>query len=156
MKKMVLLLLPILFFAIAYSLRTYKSSDKIIVKRQQKDTHVRIDPNCTSCFEKYIEKVINEGSNIFHYPSGPMPGGTVSAEDAKKIAAFLATLQGFKPSHPEWVQEGKYLFYGNCIGCHSNGGKGQKGYFPDLTRKPLLGIEMLSQKGYGTIEKRQR
>lgn len=74
-----------------------------------------------------------------------MPAGTVSPQEAKKIAAFLATLQGFTPSHPEWVEEGKYLFYGNCTGCHSNEGKGKKGYFPDLTRKPLRGMELLNK-----------
>ena len=145
MQRALLLLIPLILFLIALLFKEKKSN---VATQQERHTehHIqKIDPHCAPCFEKYIEDVINKGSNIFHYPTSPMPAGTVTPEEAKKIAAFMATLQGFKPSHPEWVTEGRYLFYGNCIGCHSNEGKGKEGYFPDLTRKPLKGIEMLSK-----------
>ncbi len=141
-----MLLLPLLLFLVAF---WSKSKKKIhIAKKEEHTIHhsAKIDANYAACFEKYIEDVINNGSNIFGYPTSPMPAKTVSPKDAKKIVAFLATLQGFKPTHPEWVKEGRYLFYGNCVGCHSNGGRGKKGYFPDLTRKPLQGIEILQRK----------
>lgn len=149
MKKLLLLLLPLLLFMVGYLLKK-ETHQKSILYEKTIEKHTRhiqkIDPKCEPCFERYVENVINNGSNIFGYPTSPMPGGTVTPDEAKKIAVFLATLQGFKPSHPEWIQEGKYLFYGNCTGCHSNGGKGKQGYFPDLTKKPLQGIEMLNKK----------
>ncbi|WP_084276367.1 c-type cytochrome [Nitratiruptor tergarcus] len=146
MKKSILLLLPLILFLIAFMSKKHETKKSIVNKKHELSHTKQIDVNCSRCFEQYIEDVINNGSNIFNYPTSPMPAHTVSPEDAKKIAAFLTTLQGFKPSHPEWVIEGKYLFYGNCVGCHSNSGKGKKGYFPDLTRKPLAGIELLRRK----------
>ena len=143
--KIALLILPILLFI--FSLMFKESHNAVTQKTPQ--THQKhtftIDIHCNQCVEKYVEYVINEGSNIFNYPTSPMPAKTVSKEDAKKIAAFVASLQGLKPSHPEWVKEGKYLFYGNCTGCHSNGGRGKEGYFPDLT-KPLKGMHILQKR----------
>ena len=145
MPRLLLLLIPLLLFIIA--LFSQKKSKSVITKQEQHNYHhlQKIDPHCARCFEKYIQDVINKGSNIFHYPTSPMPAGTVSPQEARKIAAFMAQMHGFTPSHPEWVEEGKYLFYGNCTGCHSNEGKGKKGYFPDLTRKPLKGLELLNK-----------
>ena len=148
MPRLLLLLIPLLLFIIAlFSQKKSTQNSVPITQEEQHHFHhpKKIDPNCTRCVEKYIEEVINKGSNIFHYPTSPMPGGTVSKEEAKKIAAFMVKMQGYKPSHPEWVQEGKYLFYGNCTGCHSNGGRGKKGYFPDLSQKPLQGITILNK-----------
>ena len=147
MKRLSLLLIPLILFAIAYMFKQDKSETKISRDHSRPHDHeLQLRPNCVECFEKYIEEVINEGLDIFHYPSGPMPGGTVGPEEAKKIAAFMATLQGYRPSHPEWVEEGKALFYGNCTGCHGPEGKGQRGYFPDLTRRPLEGYERLMKR----------
>ena len=145
MQRLLLLLIPLLLFLATYLFKEKKTEVAILQKDHSTHNIQKIDPHCAPCFEKYVEDVINKGSNIFHYPTSPMPAGTVTPKEAKKIAAFMATLQGFKPSHPEWVKEGKYLFYGNCTGCHSNEGKGKEGYFPDLTRKPLKGVEILGK-----------
>ncbi len=143
MKRIWLLLLPVTLFVIAYLAKPKSSTPSQPVASHQ--TH-SLSLKCANCVEEYIFEVIEKGSDIFHYPSGPMPAHTVSTQEAKKIAAYLTTLQGLEPSHPEWVQEGKVLFYGNCVGCHSNGGKGKPGYFPDLTRRPLLGLQKLRSK----------
>ncbi len=143
MKKLFLLFLPLLLFLIAFLAKKRDHKTPPVI---QPHHHISWETNCSTCFEDYIVHVIDDGSNIFHYPTSPMPAKTVSHEDAKKIAAYLATLQGLKPSHPEWIIEGKLLFYGNCVGCHSQGGKGKSGYFPDLTRRPLKGFELLRHK----------
>ncbi|NPA63498.1 MAG: c-type cytochrome [Epsilonproteobacteria bacterium] len=144
MRPIWILLVPLILFALAYFIKHKETA--ITSTQSPSHTHqsaLDLRPDCPECFERYVEWVINEGLDLFKYPSGPMPGGTVSPQEAKKIAAFLATLQGYSPSHPEWVQEGKALFYGNCTGCHGPEGKGQRGYFPDLTKKPLEGYERL-------------
>ncbi len=138
MKKIWLLLLPIVLFFVAYFLKhrsTHTHTSSISPK-----IHPIHPEKRAKDFESYVYDVIVYGSSRLGFPT-QMQGGYVSEEDAKKIAAFLATLQGLKPSHPEWVQEGKTLFYGNCTGCHGYDGKGQKGHFPDLTRRPLLGLQ---------------
>ncbi len=143
--KIALLILPIILFIVSFMFK--KSHEEATQKPPQThQKHIqKLDLYCNQCVEKYVEYVINEGLDIFGYPTSPMPAKTVNKEDAKKIAAFVASLQGLKPSHPEWVKEGKYLFYGNCTGCHSNGGKGKEGYFPDLT-KPLKGMQILQKR----------
>lgn len=142
MKRLLLLLLPIALFLVGYFANRHEASHEKTKTHQKPSQHTwHCAADDVRCFEKYVVHVIDEGSDIFHYPSGPMPPHTVSHTEAKKIAAFMATLQGFRPTHPEWVQEGRYLFYGNCTGCHGPNGKGQKGYFPDLTRHPLAGLQ---------------
>ena len=144
MKRFWLLLIPLLLFGVAYLFKHKEPAASASKAASHTHAHtLSIRPDCSECFERYVTQVIDEGLDLFKYTSGPMPGGTVSPEEAKKIAAFLTTLQGYRPSHPEWVQEGKALFYGNCTGCHGPEGKGQKGYFPDLTRRPLEGYERL-------------
>ena len=147
MKKILILLIPFIFLSIAIFFKQGKKQKLEIEPKKEKIeiATAKIDYNSPQFFENYVIDVMINGSDIFKYPSGPMEGGYVSKEEAKKIASYMATLQGLKPSHPEWVQEGAALFNGNCTGCHGVGGKGQKGYFPDLTRKPLLGIEMLKK-----------
>lgn len=146
MKKMVLLLLPFMLMIIAIFIKQSQKIEKkegksVKIEKIEKSRNGKIDYNSVEYFENYVIDVIENGSNILNLPSGPMDGGFVSKDDAKKIATYMAALQGFKPTHPEWVKDGAALFHGNCTGCHGVGGKGQKGYFPDLTRKPLLGIE---------------
>ena len=142
MKRLLLLLLPIVLFVVAYLLRNQETKQASLRTHQTPKQHSwRCAPDDVRCFEKYVVHVIDEGLDIFHYPSDPMPAHTVSHTEAQKIAAFMATLQGLRPTHPEWVKEGRYLFYGNCTGCHGPDGKGQKGYFPDLTRRPLEGLQ---------------
>ena len=92
--------------------------------------------------ERYVERIINEGSSQnlgFRY--GDMPARMADEKSAPKIAAYVVTLAGLKPTHPEWVKEGHTFYVSNCGGCHGEDGKGVHGTFPDLTRVPLLGIE---------------
>ncbi len=91
--------------------------------------------------ERYIEEVINKGSSQnLGFAYGDMPAGMADAEAAPKIAAYVVSLAGLEPSHPEWVKEGRLFYISNCGGCHGEDGKGVHGTFPDLTRVPLLGI----------------
>jgi len=146
MKKVLLLIIPFILMIVAIFIKQKNQKEvtlnkNVDIQKSVKKEIKKYDINSVEYFENYVIDVMLNGSNILNLPSGAMDGGYVSKEEAKKIAAYMATLQGFKPTHPEWVQEGAALFYGNCTGCHGVGGKGQKGYFPDLTRKPLLGIE---------------
>ncbi|WP_187647110.1 c-type cytochrome [Nitrosophilus labii] len=159
--RYLLLILPFLLFLIYTVTKGEKSvfkeniikNERSITKSEKEYLEELKIIDTPQYFEQYTIDVINNGSNILNYPSGAMDGGYVSKEDAKKIAAYMATLQGFKPSHPEWVKEGAMLFYGNCVGCHGVEGKGQKGAFPDLTRRPLLGIELRKKKIYEKLKK---
>ncbi len=96
----------------------------------------------TRYLEKYIEHVINSGSaQKLGFAYGEMQGGFADSAAAPKIAAYVASLAGRKPTHPEWIKEGRTFYVSNCGGCHGEDGKGINGTFPDLTRDPLLGIE---------------
>ena len=100
------------------------------------------DIRSVAYLERYIERVINDGSaQGLGYKYGDMPAGMADAEAAPKIAAYVVSLAGLKPSHPEWVKEGRLFYISNCGGCHGEEGKGVHGTFPDLTRVPLLGIK---------------
>ncbi len=96
----------------------------------------------TAYLEHYIENVINHGSSQhLGYAYGDMQAGFADADIAPKIAAYVVTLSGRKPTHPEWVGEGRTFYVSNCGGCHGEDGRGIHGTFPDLTRDPLMGIE---------------
>ncbi len=89
---------------------------------------------------RYIEDVINHGSDTLGFKGGVMEGGYVAKEDAPKIACYVLELSGRKCPHP--YPEDAAMFYTSvCGGCHGNDGKGLGGNYPDLTRKRLLGIE---------------
>jgi hypothetical protein len=98
------------------------------------------------CCEYYVEKVINEGLDVLHLPAGLMASGYATPKDAKKIAAYVMTLSGKVPTHPEYVQDGNLYFNGNCGGCHGNDGKGLNGTYPDLTLSLLKGAGVLKYK----------
>jgi cytochrome c553 len=92
--------------------------------------------------EAYIVDVINHGSKQnLGFKYGDMPEKMADGKAAPKIAAYVVTLAGLQPTHPEWVKEGHTFYVSNCGGCHGEDGKGVHGTFPDLTRHPLLGIE---------------
>ena len=92
--------------------------------------------------EEYIVGVINRGSQQnLGFKYGDMPEKMADEKAAPKIAAYVVTLAGLRPTHPEWVKEGHTFYVSNCGGCHGEDGKGVHGTFPDLTRHPLLGIE---------------
>ncbi len=120
-----------------------KAPTKAQLRRELAALDEMLSGPCTpACCEKYIEEVVNEGSDALNMPSSPMDAGFAGPEDAKKIAAFTVTLSGKKSPHPEWVQEGSLLFGGNCAGCHGSDGKGQGGAFPDLTLPELKGMTL--------------
>jgi len=92
--------------------------------------------------ERYVIDVIDHGSaQGLGFAYGDMPAHMADEKAAPKIAAYVVTLSGRQPTHPEWVKEGSLLYSSNCGGCHGDDGRGVHGTFPDLTRRPLLGIE---------------
>ncbi len=96
----------------------------------------------TLFLEEYIVDVIDHGSSQnLGFKYGDMPARMADEKAAPKIAAYVVTLMGRTPTHPEWVREGHTFYVSNCGGCHGEDGKGIHGTFPDLTRDPLLGIE---------------
>ena len=99
-----------------------------------------------ACCEFYVEKVVNEGSDVLNLPAGLMAEGYATPKDAKKIAAYVMTLSGKTPTHPEYVKDGNLYFNGNCGGCHGNDGKGLNGAYPDLTLPLLEGAKLLKNK----------
>ncbi len=98
------------------------------------------------CCELYIENVIAEGSAVLGLPAGVMDGGYATPKDAKKIAAYVMTLSGKSPSHPNYVEDGNLYYNGNCGGCHGDDGKGLGGTYPDLTLPLLKGAGLLKGK----------
>lgn len=158
--KKILLLLPFLFFLIALLTKNNSEVKKETTIEKVKKVETKNDYanelkiiDTQEYFEKYVLDVINNGSNRLNFPSGAMEGGYVSKSDAKKIVAYMASMQGFTPSNKQWVKEGAMLFYGNCTGCHGILGKKVDKNFPDLTRKPLLGIELRKKEIYEKLKK---
>ncbi|WP_457592435.1 c-type cytochrome [Hydrogenimonas sp.] len=101
----------------------------------------------TPYLEHYIENVINRGSSQhLGFAYGDMQEGFADRDAAPKIAAYVVTLSGREPTHPEWVKEGRTFFVSNCGGCHGEDGRGIHGTFPDLTKDPLLGIQKRIQR----------
>ena len=98
------------------------------------------------CCEFYVEKVIKEGSAVLDLPAGVMDGGYTTANDAQKIAAYVMTLSGKSPTHPEYIKDGNLYYNGNCGGCHGDDGKGLNGAYPDLTLPLLEGAKLLKNK----------
>lgn len=95
-----------------------------------------------ACCERYIKKVINEGSDVLNLPAGRMAAGYASEADAEKIAAYIITFSGRAPTHPEYVKEGNLYYDGNCGGCHGEDGKGLGGTYPDLTTTRFAGMAL--------------
>ncbi len=89
---------------------------------------------------QYITDIINYGSRSLHFKKNEMmEKGFVSKQDAPKVACYVSTLGGEKC---DYSKEASLLYTSNCAGCHGNDGKGVHGSYPDLTRRPLRGIEM--------------
>ena len=88
----------------------------------------------------YIIGIINHGSRQFNFPGGEMEGGFVSSQDVSKVACYVLTLSGQKCKEP-YPKDAAMFYTSVCGGCHGDDGKGLGGSYPDLTRKPLLGIE---------------
>jgi len=96
----------------------------------------------TQYIEKYIEKIINEGSNQnLGFPTKTMDAGIAHAIDAQNIARHIISLRGQKSSDDDCAKKATIFYTSNCGGCHGNDGKGLNGTFPDLTRPTMMGIE---------------
>jgi mono/diheme cytochrome c family protein len=150
MRQNILLLLIMLFVAIAFFVNQsrLKSTNQNVTSSNKEDSLHKDskgseqDLRSVKYLEFYIEDIINNGSSQkLGFAYGDMEGGFADKDAAKKIAAYVVTLSGKKPTHPEWVKDGHTFFISNCGGCHGEDGKGIHGTFPDLTRKTLLGIE---------------
>ena len=89
---------------------------------------------------EYIIDVINNGSNRLGFKGGEMEGGFIPKEKAKDVACYLLSLRG-KPCKEGFSQDAPLYFSSNCAGCHGMDAKGIKGSYPNLLRKPLLGLE---------------
>lgn len=91
--------------------------------------------------ERYITHVIVYGSDRLRFkPHEVMDPGFASKEDAPKIACYVLVLSGNKT--PESCPKDAPMYYSsNCAGCHGDDGKGLNGTYPDLTRRPLLGLQ---------------
>jgi len=88
----------------------------------------------------YIIDVINHGSNKLNFPDSPMEGGFVPKEKAKDVACYLLELRG-KPCKDGYKKDTPLYFSSNCAGCLGADAKGIKGSYPNLLRKPFLGLE---------------
>ena len=88
--------------------------------------------------KQYITYIINHGSQNLHFKKDEvMEKGFVSPKDAPEVACYVMTLAGDKC---DYSYGAPMLYTSNCAGCHGNNGKGLHGTYPDLTRRPLLGL----------------
>lgn len=150
MKQNLILIFIILFAVVAFFINrsrlntTHRDLHYIDHKEEQLHQNSKEkteDIHSVKYLESYIEDVINNGSSQkLGFAYGDMQAGFADKDAAKKIAAYVVTLSGKQPTHPEWVKEGHTFYISNCGGCHGEDGKGIHGTFPDLTRKTLLGI----------------
>jgi cytochrome c553 len=93
----------------------------------------------------YIARVIVHGSDTLHFNRDEvMEPGFTSVEDAPRIACYVMTLRGETCDDPQ-IEQAQGYYTSICGGCHGNDGKGTGGAYPDLTRRPLLGIEKRGQ-----------
>jgi len=91
--------------------------------------------------EKYIEKIINEGSNQnLGFATKTMDAGIAHKMDSKNISRYVMILRNQKSSDDISARKAEIFYTSNCGGCHGNDGKGLNGTFPNLTQHPLLGI----------------
>jgi len=132
--------------------RTSLQAHEITQELQQLENEMG-NPCSVVCCELYVETVINEGSNILHLPAGSMDEGYATPEDAKIIAAYVMTLSGREPTHPEYIQEGNLYYNGNCGGCHGDDGKGLNGAYPNLTLTELKGVKIHKKMRIKTLQK---
>jgi len=114
--------------------RTESRKDILQIKPQSPQTL------SSANIDTYIVDVINRGSSSLHFKKEErMAAGFVSPDDAPGVACYVRTLAGESCRYPK---EASLLYSSNCAGCHGNDGKGLHGTYPDLTRRPLLGVEM--------------
>ena len=93
----------------------------------------------------YIIDVINNGSNHLGFKGGEMEGGFVPKSKAKDVACYLMKLRK-TPCKDGFSKDAPLYFSSNCAGCHGNNAKGIKDSYPNLLRKPFLGINLNSME----------
>jgi len=108
-----------------------------------KTPHVTEELQCIGTPEytrTYIVNIINHGSSALHFKKDEvMEGGFASQKDAPMIACYVMSLAGENCTVP-YPKEAAMYYSSNCAGCHGDDAKGLDGTYPDLTRRPLLGI----------------
>jgi hypothetical protein len=145
-------ILLVLLYGIYNALHTSRSNTKPVSvnKNYQQHTtthtilHIKDELHqleSTAYVKRYIIQVINHGSSQLHFkPHEIMEGGFASREDAPKVACYVLSLSNeVDPS--SCPKEAAMYYSSNCAGCHGEDGKGIHGTYPDLTRRPLLGIQ---------------
>lgn len=140
-----------------------KTIESLHVEPKQKALHVEdieaeLDKIDTVLYiEKYIEKIINEGSNQnLGFPTKTMDPGMAHAMDAKNIARYIMILRGEKSSDDNCAKKAEIFYTSNCGGCHGNDAKGLNGTFPDLTLKPMLGIMKKQESLINILKSRKK
>ncbi|MEA2110567.1 MAG: hypothetical protein U9P71_00820 [Campylobacterota bacterium] len=108
------------------------------------------------CCQKYIEHVIENGSDVLKMPAGVMDAGYAQGEDVKKIASYVLSLGNKIPIYPEYLQEGNMFYNGNCGGCHGDDGKGMNGAYPDLTLPVFKGAKIRKERYISKIMKLEK
>jgi len=116
--------------SIKKSKRVEKSDLKALKKRDIKNLNEL----------EYIIYVINNGSNRLNFKGGEMEGGYIPKSKAKDVACYIMSLRG-EPCKEGFNKDAPLYFSSNCAGCHGNNAKGIKGSYPNLLRKPFLGLE---------------
>jgi len=106
----------------------------------------------TAYVKQYIIHVINHGSEQFDFKGGIMEGGFASLADAPKIACYVMEFSG-KQCETVYEKNAAMFYSSNCAGCHGEEGKGQRGIYPDLTRKNFLGIEKREEFLHSMLKK---
>ncbi len=132
----VVIVVFLLYAAINYYLKTTPSPSKI--KPSTLSSHKIAKKELNEL--EYIMDVINNGSNRLGFKGGEMEGGFIPTEKAKDVACYLLSLRG-TPCKEGFSQDAPLYFSSNCAGCHGMDAKGIKGSYPNLLRKPLLGLE---------------
>jgi hypothetical protein len=134
-----------IYNALNHTPKHIRANDRNTVSIMQKETslHARKEldrigsPDYTY---HYIINVINHGSQNLHFKEKEiMEGGFVAKEDASKVACYVLSLAGESCPVPS-SKDAPMYYSSNCAGCHGEDGKGIHGTYPDLTRRPLLGI----------------
>ncbi len=118
--------------------KSEKSSKQIDIKSLKEELS-KMDS--AEYVEKYIQKIIKEGSVGHGYPGGEMQAELVDEETAEKISYFVVELTGRKSTHPDIAKKAAIFYTSNCGGCHGDDGKGLNGTYPDLTKREYFGIK---------------
>jgi mono/diheme cytochrome c family protein len=139
-------LFPLLAVAAVLCYGLYNASlkktahSRTLPQQIQRSSPVKV-PAVPTDLKRYIVHVINHGSKRLRFKKEEvMEGGFVSETEAPMVACYVMSLAGDSCPSPVSPDAAMY-FSSNCAGCHGSDGKGAGGAYPDLTRRPLLGME---------------